>query len=574
MDAKYRSHWTPPLAIDPFDHNTVYYGCQMILRTTNGGMSWSEFSPDLSTKDPAHIVSSGGVVADNLGQFYGDVVFAIAPSEIQKGLIWAGTNDGKIWYTKDAGAHWIDASPKGVPALGTVSKLEPSHFDAATAYVALDLHMMDNRDPVILKTTDYGKTWSQIQSNLPKGPLAYVRAVAEDPNKKGLLFAGAGNGFYYSLDDGAHWTNLQTGLPRTVVTWIAVQKNFRDVVISTYGRGIYVLDDITPLEQMTAAPATQLFAPRPTFRFTRAARAYVNFSLKEASKGPVLIEILDAKGALVRQLRNVPTKVGLNRATWDMRYEAPRLVALRTASPENPHIWEEPRFRGSDSRPVTHWGLQQAEVGPIAAPGKYSVKLTVDGQSFTQPLEIVKDPNSASTDADLEATFRLQLQIRDDINATSDIVNQLEWMRKQLEEVQKMARSQRTDDLLKLVTGMETKMLAVETRLLEKAQMNSDDKYFVDAYKVYMSLLWLNGEVGTGAGDVAGGADFGPTETSHAMLQFIEKELAAAKVEYKSLLDKDVPAFNKTLTDRGVTPITTGAPDAPDAAGQRRRPRE
>src|SRR5258707_1549182 len=192
---------------------------------------------------------------------------------------------------------------------------------------------------------------------------------------------------------------------------------------------------------MSAAPATQLFAPRPTYRFTRTARAYLNFSLKEASKGPVLIEIFDAKGAPVRQLRNVPTKVGLNRATWDMRYEAPRLVALRTASPENPHIWEEPRFRGSDSRPVTHWGLQQAEVGPIAAPGKYTVKLTVDGQSFTQSLEIVKDPNTASTDADLEATFRLQLQIRDDINATSAIVNQLEWRGNQPEEAQNLPRS-------------------------------------------------------------------------------------------------------------------------------------
>ncbi len=575
MDTKYRCHWTPPLAIDPFDHNTVYYGCQMILRTTNGGMSWTEFSPDLSTKDPAHIVSSGGVVGDNLGQFYGEVVFAIAPSPLQKGLIWAGTNDGKIWYTKDAGAHWIDVSPKGVPPLGTISKLDASHFDAGTLYVALDLHMMDNRDPYILKTTDFGATWKQVQGDLPKGPLAYVRAVSEDPNKKGLLFAGTGNGFYYSLDDGGHWINLNAGLPRTVVTWIEVQKNFRDVVISTYGRGIYVLDDITPLEQIAGgAPTTQLFAPRPTYRFSRNGRVYLNYSLKEAPKGPVQLEILDAKGAVIRQVRATQARAGLNRANWDLRYEAPRLVALRTASPENPHIWEEPRFRGVDSRPVTHWGLAQAEVGPMAAPGKYSVKLTVDGQSFTQPLELVPDPNANSTVADLEALTRVQIRIRDDINTTSDIVNQLEWMRKQLEGLQKMARSQRTDDLLKLVNDMETKMLAVETRLLEKAQMNSDDKYFVEAYKVYMNLVWLNGEVGTGAGDVAGGADFGPTETSLAMLQFIEKELEIAKTEYKGLLDKDVPAFNKTLTDRGVTPITTGAPAAADPAGSRRRPRD
>jgi photosystem II stability/assembly factor-like uncharacterized protein len=575
-DAKYRCHWTPPLAIDPFDHNTVYYGCQMVLRTTNSGMSWSEFSPDLSTRDPAHVVPSGGVVGDNLGQFYGEVVFAIAPSEIQKGLIWAGTNDGKVWFKKE-GADWKDVTPKlaGVPPLGTISKLEPSHFDPGTLYVALDLHNMDNRDPFILKTTDFGATWTRVESNLPKGPLAYVRAVAESPNKKGLLFAGTGNGFYYSLDDGGHWTQLQAGLPQTVVTWIATQKNFHDVVVSTYGRGIYVLDDVSALEQMSGAnpQTTQLFAPRQAYRFVRNGRAPVSYWLAAAPRGPVQIEILDSKGAVIRQVRS-QGRAGLNRANWDLRYDPPRLVALRTTPEENPHIWEEPRFRGAESRQVTHWGLAQAEVGPIAAPGKYSVRLTVDGQTFTQPLTLVKDPASPATDADLDALLQMQLKIRADINSTSDMVNQLEWLRKQVQDLAKMARSQRTDDLLKMVDDMEKKMLAVETRLLEKAQMNSDDKYFVEAYKVYMNLIWLNGEVGTGAGDVAGGADWSPTETSRSMLLSIERDLEAAKVEYKSLLDRDVPAFNKAIAEKGVTPITTGAaPAAPDAP-QRRRQRD
>src|ERR1051326_3066127 len=169
--AKYRCHWTPPLAIDPFDHNTVYYGCQMILRTTNGGVSWTELSPDLSTKDPTRIVSSGGIVGDNLGQFYGEVVFSIAPSDAQKGLIWAGTNDGKVWYTRDGGANWNDVTKNitGLPAWGVVSKIEPSHFDAGTAYICVDFHLMDNRDPWIYKTTDFGKTWTKITGNLPKG---------------------------------------------------------------------------------------------------------------------------------------------------------------------------------------------------------------------------------------------------------------------------------------------------------------------------------------------------------------------------------------------------------------------
>ena len=202
--AKYRCHWTPPLAIDPFDHNTVYYGCQMILRTTNGGVSWTELSRDLSHKDPSRIVSSGGIVGDNLGQFYGEVVFAIAPSEIQKGLIWAGTNDGKVWYTRDAGKNWMDvtANIKGMPDWGVISKIEPSHFDPGTAYICVDFHLMDNRDPWIYKTTDFGKTWRKISDGLPKGPLAYARVVAENPNRKGMLFAGTGNALYYTMNDG------------------------------------------------------------------------------------------------------------------------------------------------------------------------------------------------------------------------------------------------------------------------------------------------------------------------------------------------------------------------------------
>src|SRR5438445_8264168 len=214
-ELKYRCHWTPPLAIDPFDHNSVYYGCQVIFKTSNGGQSWSVISPDLSTQDPSHIVSSGGIVGDNLGQFYGEVVFAIAPSELQQGLIWAGTNDGLIWYTKDGGRNWTNVTKniRDLPPWGTCTRIAPSHFEPGTAYVSIDYHLMDNRDSYILKTTDFGKTWTKISEGLPRHALAYVRTVAEDPNQKGLLFAGTGNGLFYSLDDGARWTAFTAGLP-------------------------------------------------------------------------------------------------------------------------------------------------------------------------------------------------------------------------------------------------------------------------------------------------------------------------------------------------------------------------
>ena len=561
-DTKYRCHWTAPLAIDPFDHNTVYYGCQVIFRTTNGGQSWNVISPDLSTQDPQYIKPSGGIVGDNLGQFYGEVVFAIAPSSVQKGLIWAGTNDGKIWYTKDAGAHWNDMTKNvGMKPWGTITSIQPSFFDAGTAYISVDYHLMDDRTAFIYKTTDFGQTWTKITGGLPNHQLSYVRVVAEDPNCKGLLFAGTGNALFYSLDDGGHWTNLQTGLPHSPVSWAVVQKQFHDLVVSTYGRGIYILDDITPLEQMAKGvgsdTSVSLFTPRQTMRILGGGRGYVNFQLKNPPKGAVQAQIVDADGKVVRDLRVMQPRAGLNRTTWDLHYDPPKLVELRTTPEENPHIMEEPRFRGRDSRPITHWGADQAEVGPVAAPGKYTVKMTVDGESYTQPLEIVRDPSSHASNQEIQAGVKLQLRIRDDINTTSGMINNLEFMRKQLEDVQKMLRADRSRaELLKSVQDMDQKMQSVEYKLVSKALTTSDDKYFIAAYKIYFNLIWLNGEVGTGAGDVAGGADYGPTDTALNLTDMIEKDLAAARAEYRALMEKDVPAFNRSLAASGVTPLS------------------
>jgi len=563
-ESKYRCHWTAPLAIDPFDHNNVYYGCNVIFKTTNGGQSWQVISPDLSTQDPSKIMPSGGIVGDNLGQFAPEVVFAIAPSEVEKGLIWAGTNDGKIWSTRDGGAKWTDVSRNitGMPAWGIVSRIEPSHFEGGTAYAAVDAHLMDSREPYIFKTTDYGATWRRVNGDLPnKHPLSYVKAVAENPNKRGMLFAGTGRAFYYSLDDGGHWTELSAGLPHAPVSWVVVQKTFHDVVVSTYGRGIYVLDDITPLEQgaATTTDAAKLFAPRPAYRWTQRGRAFINYGLPSDPRGQVQVQILDGEGKIVRDIKT-NAKAGLNRTTWDLRYDPPHLVQLRTTPAENPHIWEEPRFRGQDTRPVTHWGLEPAQVGPVVAPGKYSVKLIADGKTLTEPIEILRDPRIETSNADIDLSVRLQLRLRDDITAAADMVNSLEVLRKQLEDVTKAYKNDASKAaLLKQVSDMDKKLYDVETKLLEPAQMTSDDKYFQQAYRVYMNLIWLNGEVGPGAGDVAGGADFPPTDTSVGVLETIEKDLNAAKTEYKTVMERDVPAFNHAISG-AMTPLTGGRP--------------
>jgi hypothetical protein len=418
---------------------------------------------------------------------------------------------------------------------------------------------MDSREPYIFKTTDYGATWKRVNGDLPNThPLSYVKAVAENPNKAGMLFAGTGHGFFHSTDDGGHWTELATGLPHAPVSWIVVQKQFHDVAISTYGRGLYVLDDITPLEQATPAStdaAAHLFAPRPAYRWSQRSRALINYSLKADARGPVQLQVMDADGKVVRDLRST-ARAGLNRVSWDLRYEPPHLIAMRTTPPENPHIWEEPRFRGQDTRPVTHWGLEPAQVGPIVVPGKYTVKLTVDGQSSTQPIEILKDPKIPTSVADLDLSVKLQLRLRDDITAAADMVNSIEVMRKQLEDVSKAYKDDRSKEvLLKQIADMDKKLFEVESKILEPAQMTSDDKYFQQAYRIYMNLIWLNGEVGPGAGDVSGGADFPPTDTSVNVMESIEKDLKAAKTDYKNLMDRDVPAFNRAIGG-AITPLT------------------
>ncbi len=558
---KYRCHWTPPLAIDPFDTKTVYYGCQVIFRTSDGGQNWSVISPDLSTRDTSRIVSSGGIVGDNLGQFYGEVVFAIAPSEVRRGLIWAGTNDGKLWYTLDAGAHWTDVTSnmKGLPAWGTIRKIEPSHFDPATAYVAVDLHMMDDRRPYILKTTDYGRIWHMITSNLPEDhPLAYVMAVAENPNKKGMLFAGTGNGFYYSMNDGGSWTRFNAGLPAAPVSWIVVPKRWHDVVVSTYGRGLYILRDITALEQgasTTGSSATRLFAPHLAFRQARSGHADFTFELPDSADS-VRVTVVDSSGRVVREMR-MRSRAGLNRVPWDIRYEPATQVALRTLAPDNPHIFAEPRFQGKPTRPVLHWGIEPPlRTGPIAAPGTYSVRLSLGGRSWTQPFTIVRDTATTSADTDLIASTRAQIRIRDAMKDAADMINSYELIRKQIADELRGSEGKR--ELISPLTRLDTIMASGERQLLSRADLQSDDKYFVERASLYMQVVWLAGEVGSGAGDVAGGAEFRPTTQAMTQLAQLEKSLAVARAAYTDIVGRSLTEFNAMMGGR-LPRISTSA---------------
>jgi hypothetical protein len=448
----------------------------------------------------------------------------------------------------------------GLPAWGTIRKIEPSHFDAATAYVAVDFHMMDDRKPYVYKTTDYGKTWTNITGDLPADhPLDYVMAVTENPNKRGMLFAGTGHGFYYSMNDGGHWTKYVDGLPAAPVSWIVINKRFHDVIASTYGRGIFVVRDITPLETggsaepvLAAGEPARLYAPHPGYRQARSGHADITFAVADSSRKPVKVEIFAGAataGAKPVRTLSVRTREGLNRETWDLRYDPPKRVDLKTVAPENPHIWEEPRFKGKQVRPITHWGIQEPETtGPLASPGRYTVRLTVEGKSSSAPLTVLRDAAITAPDSALVASTAFQVKVRDAMDTTVVLINRLETMRHQIEE--QRAANEGKGDVLSALDDLDAKMLAVEHQLVSKQDLNSDDKYYVVRNKVYLDLVWLNAEIGTGGGDVAGGADDHPTAASRATFAGLEAKLAKAKADFDALMKTTVPAFNKSMAGK------------------------
>lgn len=561
-DLTYRCHWTSPVAMDPFEDETVYYGCNVIFRTRNQGQSWDVISPDLSTQDPERIAWSGGipgaeperVIGDNLGQFYGEVVFAIAPSKLEAGLIWAGTNDGLVWITRNGGDDWIriSDSAEGLPEWATIRKIEPSSFDAGTAYVAADLHLEDDSRPYLFKVTDYGRTWTNITGDLPSDhPLDYVMSVAENPNREGMLFVGTGHAFHYSIDDGVHWTQLQDGLPAAPVSWVLVEPRYHDVVISTYGRGLFILRDITRLEQADAVPAGSevfLYETRPGFRQAREGSADFLYSLASQPPEPVRFEILNDQGRVIRTFA-MEGRPGLNTATWDLMYDPPEQIALRTVPPDNPHIWEEARFLDQETRPIIHWGINgPMRRGAIAAPGSYTVRLTANGQTVTRDFVVRKDPYLPASVEDLRASTEAQDRITDGINRTVEMVNSLEIMRKQIEDME--AANASDPEALNALGTLDQAMYDAELHFLSRTDLHSDDKWYVEAYKVYMQYMWLSGELGLGASDVAGGADHRPTDASMEWLRNIEAELEAGARAYDAVVGQAVPAFNREWGER------------------------
>jgi photosystem II stability/assembly factor-like uncharacterized protein len=588
-EVKIRMNWTYPIAISPHDHNTVYVGSQFVHRTTDGGQTWQQISPDLTLNDPAMHGDSGGLTVDNLSVEYAGVVYSLAESPVEKGQIWAGTNDGQVQMTRDGGAHWANLTSNipGLPAKMTVDSIEPSKYAAGTCYVAFDGHQVDVRDPYLYKTTDFGKTWTKITDGIPASQLSYTHVVREDPVRKGLLYAGTENGLYLSFDDGVHWRPFQQNLPHTPVYWLTIQPEFNDLVVGTYGRGFWILDDITPLQNYKAEEAgAELYPVRSAYRLRAGFKrdmapsgasmgqgppdgVPVNFFLKSAptKDEKVSLEILDSEGKPVQKLH---TKVhaGINRVWWDLRYEPTLEVALRTTPPGDPKIWAEKRFAGKQTRPVFYYGVGgESTDGPLVAPGNYTAKLTVadksGSKSQTQKVTVVKDPRTPATLEDSIASSKLSYKIYEDTNLSVQLINQIEWSRKQLEDTRGLLTARKAEkSLLDATQELDKKYLAQEDQLLHPTIAEADEKSFRGPLGLYLKFIWLGAEIGTGGGDVAGNSDYAPTEPEQQVFALLDGQLQAVQAALKEIESNAVPGYNAAMSKAGVSLITSVPPVA------------
>ena len=563
-DLKYRFIWNAPLAISPHDRTKIYVGSQHVHQTTDGGQSWQEISPDLSLNDKSRQQSSGGLTPDNIGVEYGGVVYAIAESPKQAGLIWAGTNDGLVQLTRDGGKSWTNVT-KNIPNLppwGTVSNIEPSRYDNGTAYITVDFHQVNNRDPFVYKTSDYGATWKAITNGIPRTMLSYAHCVREDPVRRGLLYLGTENGVHVSFDDGDNWQALQMNLPHAPVYWLVVQEHFNDLVIATYGRGFWILDDITPLREMTAPVLNadaHLFAPRPAYRFRAITGeagspedptvgqnapygASINYYLKAAPAGNVTLTISDAKGQAVRTI-NAPRAAGLNRVYWNLRDNPSKGVVLRTSPSYAPEV----RLNAEGTR---EGGGGRMTI--LQAPGAYTVKLSVGGRDYTQPLAVRKDPHSAGTEADIDAQQRTLLDVRRDLDAAVDAVNSAELVRSQVYSLMKIIDD---TELKQAANELDKKIQAVEGNLVELRNTGRGQ----DGVRWGSKLVQKLGYVGNG---LASG-DFKPTNQQLAVHKDLQDRLKSWSGQLGDVLNKDLGVFNDMLKRKNLPSVVSQVPRRP-----------
>lgn len=445
-DLMYRFQWVSPIEVDPHDANRVYHASSRLFRTTNAGITWAPISPDLTTNNPAQQHCGGSpITCEGTGVEVYNTIFSVTVSPHERGVIWAGTDDGRVHITRDDGATWTDITPDGMELASTVDVIEVSPHDAATAYMAVHRYRMDDFRPLIYKTDDYGNSWQELTDGTNGIPADHpVRVVREDPDQQGLLYAGTEFGLFVSFDDGSHWQSFQQNLPIVPVTDIKVHQN--DLVLSTQGRSFWILDDITPLHQVAdvvAAGGMHLFKPRDAYRAVWGGGgrqgqiwpdnppngAVFTYYLPEQPAEELTMDIMDSSGAVLRSYTSVKPAATMTTGGEDrpQRSEEP---TLPTSPGSHRFAWDlqnQPLVPPQGA--VTSWGFTG---GVTVPPGTYTVRLSNGDWSREQQFRILKDPRLESvTVADLQDQWRLANEIRDSLLTIYDQVERLRRVRSQ-----------------------------------------------------------------------------------------------------------------------------------------------
>lgn len=556
----YRMLRTEPIVFSPVNPHILYFATNSLWKTANGGQSWQQISPDL-TRATFEVPASVGKYRDQetAKPTQRGVIYAVAPSPLDINRIWAGTDDGRIHLTTDGGAHWSEITPPNMTPFQKVSIIEASHFDAQTAYAAINTLRLDDLRPHILRTRDSGKSWTEIVNGIPANE--NVNAVREDPVRRGLLFASTERAVYVSFDDGGHWQSLRLNMAPSSVRDVIIKDD--DLVAATHGRGFWILDDITPLRQMeqkTISSEAFLFKPQTAIRvrwdmnpdtplppdFPAGENppdgAVIDYYLQAASSAPVTLEIKDSAGKTVRKyssadkpdpidpMLNIPTywvrppqtlsaAAGSHRFLWDMHY------------PQVPGV--EPEY---PIAAIPHNTAPQA-TGPWAMPGQYTVVLTANGKSYSQPLTIKMDPRVKTPPAGLQQQFKLSSDLYTQLLTLSPAVEQMSAVRKQLKDAQAKA----TGETLAAVNAMDKKIQDLAGGATRRPGPGTEPPTLGGLKTKFLALFGVLQEV-----------DVAPSTQAVAAVAELQRQLPPLMHRWEAIKSQDIPALSKQLKDANL----------------------
>lgn len=601
-ELKYRFQWNFPIIFSPHDPNTLYAAANVLFKSTNEGQSWEPISPDLTRNDKSRQGPSGGpITKDNTSVEYYGTIFAVAESPLERGVLWTGSDDGLVHTSRDAGKNWTNVTPKGLPEWIQINSIEAHPFEKGGLYVAGTMYKSDDFRPYLYRTTDYGATWTRIDDGID--PMHFTRVIRADPVRRGLLYAGTERGVYVSFDDGDRWQPLQINLPVVPVTDLAVKDG--DLVAATQGRGFWVLDDLAPLRSLAGtrdfgAQAPYLFPVSPAVRLQGGGDffsgggnrgqnpptgAVIHYYLPEAPPDKeaknVKLEILTADGKVVRTFEGKPAEAkeevkpapaGEGRKEEE---EMPERAKDKGGEAEKQEEDEEEKDEAESEQPKipTEAGLNRFvwdmtwpqgrkfpgmilwsgdPPAPLAVPGSYQARLTVGGQTFTQPFEIRKDPRSSSTPADLEAQHQFLMQVSTKLTETHDAIRRIREVRAQLDDTRKRLRDKdEARGVVDAARALDKRMTAVEEALYQTKNRSSQDPLNFP--------IRLNDKLNAVAGSVSLG-DYRPTaqavQVKDELIAAIDAELAKLNEIWRS----DLQAFNELAREAGVAAVIVPDP--------------